>query len=135
VNVGDVGALLLVLLLAGGRRISSSLSGSSLLRALLVDLARFAASQGRRLEILSVRRTRAYDVARGRTIKHSEHWEGRAADIRVPGLPAATVHAAIDRLWSAGRLPSLGGLALYPNHVHVDVRPHRPGVLTRWQEP
>lgn len=59
--------------------------------------------------------------------EHSQHIEGRAADIRVTGVNAVAVHAAVLRLYVAGRIPQLGGLGLYGSFVHVDVRPRRDG--------
>lgn len=63
---------------------------------------------------------------------HSQHCEGRAADVRHHSLSALDLHRMILSLWRAGHLPALGGLGLYETFVHVDVRPHHPGELDRW---
>lgn len=71
----------------------------------------------------------------GRVAKNSEHPMGRAADVCAPGVRAGEIHAVALALWKAGRLPNLGGLGLYvsSNFVHLDVRPHRKGELSRWR--
>ncbi|WP_448192059.1 DUF882 domain-containing protein [Azospirillum sp. sgz301742] len=53
---------------------------------------------------------------------HSYHMEGKAVDIRIPGLPLRTLHRAALSLRA-------GGVGYYPssNFVHVDVGP-----LRRW---
>lgn len=63
----------------------------------------------------------------------SQHPQGRAADIIVPGMTAFVLHSIILRKFRAGKLPHLGGLGLYDRFVHVDVRP-RPedDHLARW---
>lgn len=102
--------------------------------ALLVQLDELAVRYtGRHVQVVSGRRTRAYDLARGHRIAHSQHWDGRAADLVVGGVDPGRVHAAILAAWTAGQLPALGGLGAYASHTHVDVRPHNPGELTRWR--
>lgn len=64
---------------------------------------------------------------------NTQHVQGRAADIRVEGVPAVEVHAAVLWLYREGKLPDLGGLGEYDSFVHVDVRPHQPGKLARWK--
>lgn len=54
----------------------------------------------------------------------SQHPQGRAADIHVPGMATQTLHDLVVWLWRGGHLPDLGGLGLYPSFIHVDVRPH-----------
>ena len=51
---------------------------------------------------------------------HSYHMEGKAVDIRMPGLPLRTLHKAALSLRA-------GGVGYYPgsNFVHVDVGPPR----------
>lgn len=53
---------------------------------------------------------------------HSYHMDGKAVDIRIPGLPLRTLHKAALSLRA-------GGVGYYPssNFVHVDVGP-----LRRW---
>ncbi len=56
----------------------------------------------------------------------SEHPRGRAADIKRPGMTAVALFNLILGLYEAGELSQLGGVGLYTDFVHVDVRP-RPG--------
>ena len=55
----------------------------------------------------------------------SQHLYGRAADIRLAGVPVEAVAACAE-----GLLPGTGGIGRYPakGFVHVDVRP----VKSRW---
>lgn len=57
----------------------------------------------------------------------SQHMNACAADIKVPGVEPAEVHATIDRLIREGRMEQ-GGLGLYRTFVHYDVRGYR----ARW---
>lgn len=65
---------------------------------------------------------------------HSQHTEGRAADIAIYGMSAKGLHVAIHRAWAAGQLPELGGLALYKSlgFVHVDTYRLSDGRLREW---
>lgn len=65
---------------------------------------------------------------------HSQHTEGRAADIQIFGMPTAVLHGHIAEVYEAGRLPELGGLGFYPSlgFVHVDVYRMADGHLRRW---
>jgi uncharacterized protein YcbK (DUF882 family) len=68
--------------------------------------------------------------------RNSQHIQGRAADVR-PANPTVDrvreLHGLVLTLCSQGRtMESLGGLGLYPNWVHLDVRAHAPGVLAQW---
>jgi uncharacterized protein YcbK (DUF882 family) len=65
----------------------------------------------------------------------SQHIEGRAADIHsVTGAQTPEeLHALIHSAYLAGKLPDLGGLGLYMNWVHVDVRERVPdNHLAQW---
>ena len=42
------------------------------------------------------------------------------------------LHDAVLAVHPGGTLPLLGGLGIYAGWVHVDGRPHKPGVLARW---
>ena len=92
---------------------------------------------GRVVYIVSGYRTGDYNAslaANGHHVAgHSQHTDGRAADIKAEGMAASDVHAAIERLQADGRLPLLGGLGKYPGWTHVDIR-HKPadGHLARW---
>jgi len=58
----------------------------------------------------------------------SQHCDGRAADFVVPRSTPTEVYAAALYLHQRGRL-TIGGLGLYCDWVHVDIRP---GLLTKW---
>ena len=78
---------------------------------------------------------RRHRAARGPGVaSFSQHSEGRAADIRARGLNGEELHDLVLRLWTAGKLPALGGLGLYRGErfTHVDIRPHKAGELDRW---
>lgn len=50
----------------------------------------------------------------------SQHLQGKAADIIIPGMPASQVQQMLKN-WS-------GGLGCYQHYTHVDIRPTR----ARW---
>jgi hypothetical protein len=52
----------------------------------------------------------------------SEHPRGRAADVRHVKLPPHVLFNLVIQLFQAGKLPQLGGIGLYPDFVHLDVR-------------
>jgi hypothetical protein len=54
----------------------------------------------------------------------SQHMQGTAADIRVKGEQPKTVAAYLETL-----LPNTGGIGIYDNFVHVDVRKNQ----SRWR--
>lgn len=57
----------------------------------------------------------------------SQHPMGRAADVTHSKLsPVALFNLALQ-LFEAGKLPALGGIGLYRNFVHLDVRPRSNG--------
>jgi uncharacterized protein YcbK (DUF882 family) len=65
---------------------------------------------------------------------HSQHTEGRAADICVFGLETlALLQTVLDR-HRDGHLPELGGVGYYPRmgFVHVDTLRAEDGHLRRW---
>lgn len=72
----------------------------------------------------------AYNKATPGTALKSQHMEGRAADIVVPGVAADRVHQLVLDLHREGALKYTRGLGEYPTFVHVDVRPSK--VLVRW---
>ncbi len=65
---------------------------------------------------------------------HSQHTEGRAADILVFGLEPIQVLMAVLAQHEAGHLPELGGVGFYPRlgFVHVDTAKDPSGKLRRW---
>lgn len=56
--------------------------------------------------------------------RDSQHCEGRAVDIIVPGRTPLEVYLAARRLHGEGKL-HIGGLGVYSGWVHVDIRPGR----------
>ena len=101
---------------------------TSRLRPLCVALEVLRGAIGKPITILSGFRTEAYNRRIGGA-RASQHVEGRAADIVVPGLTAAKVHAVVLALHAEGKI-AIGGLGAYPNFTHVDVRPA--AKLARW---
>ena len=65
---------------------------------------------------------------------HSQHTEGRAADIMIFGIPTAVVYGKIIGAWESGQLPDLGGVGRYESlgFCHVDTWKDPSGKLRRW---
>jgi len=90
---------------------------------------------GKPIYIISGYRTPAHNAAVNGKL-HSQHLQGRAADIRVLGVEPAVVHDCILMMVGAGKLPLVKGLGRYPTKpdrpgfVHVDIRPA--AKLVRW---
>ena len=65
---------------------------------------------------------------------HSQHEEGRAADIMIYGMGAHVLHRLIAELFETEKLPELGGLGIYDllGFVHIDTYRLATGVLRRW---
>lgn len=65
---------------------------------------------------------------------HSQHTEGRAADIQIFGMETVALLKTILDQHAAGHLPELGGVGYYPQlgFVHVDVYRLADGTLRRW---
>ena len=59
----------------------------------------------------------------------SQHVQGTAADIKVPGMSPKKVHALIEKLIAEGKMTQ-GGLGLYKSFVHYDIR----GTRARWSK-
>lgn len=97
----------------------------------LVDiLEKIRTHFGKPLVITSAYRTAAHNKAVGGAA-YSQHCYGRAADIRVPGVPVETLAAYAETL-----LPDTGGIGRYPaaahrpaGWVHIDTRPAK----SRWK--
>lgn len=94
---------------------------------------------GRAVHIISGYRTpvhnealRSSDGSGTGVAKNSQHLVGRAADIAVEGMRPRDVHAAVMRLFKAGKLSSLGGIGLYAGWVHVDIRAKVGDHLAQW---
>jgi uncharacterized protein YcbK (DUF882 family) len=84
-------------------------------------------------ERLRLRGLRGERHATGVT-QHSQHMEGRAADIMCFGMSAHALHAVVMELWEMGKLPELGGVGLYEGlgFVHIDTYRLATGKLRRW---
>ena len=85
---------------------------------------------GKPVTVTSGYRTPAYNRKAGGAA-YSQHCYGRAADIRVPGVPVETLAAYAETL-----LPDTGGIGRYPaaahrpaGWVHIDTRPAK----SRWK--
>ena len=73
--------------------------------------------------ITSGHRTESYNKKVGGE-KNSQHLYGAAADIQVKGISPAKVAACAETL-----LPDKGGIGIYKNFVHIDVRDKK----VRWK--
>ena len=60
-------------------------------------------------------------------VRNSMHTKGKAADIVIKGFTPAQIGAKIEELINAGQI-SQGGVGIYPNFVHYDIR----GKKARW---
>lgn len=85
---------------------------------------------GRPIRIVSGYRSPAHNAAVGGAAR-SQHVEGRAADIAVEGMEPARVYAVA--LSMARETTEIGGLGLYREWVHVDIRPRVGGRLALWR--
>jgi uncharacterized protein YcbK (DUF882 family) len=86
--------------------------------------ARITITSGYRTpEMNDALRAAGYQVA-----KNSRHCEGRAADITVDGFTTTEVYSSALHCHQRG-IVRIGGLGLYADWVHVDIRP---GGLVRW---
>lgn len=86
----------------------------------------------RPIVILSGYRTPEYNSKLEGAALHSQHVQGRAIDIAHPVLSAKEVYIRVLSAQRRGNLPDLGGLGLYKNFVHIDVRPKPVGRLAKW---
>jgi hypothetical protein len=97
-------------------------------------LEKLRAKLGKSIKIVSGYRSKAYNtqlylIRYGKAPTDSQHSYGRAADIVVSGVPAATVHALLLKMHNNGEI-KLGGLGSYSSFTHIDVRPGN--TLARW---
>ena len=67
--------------------------------------------------------------------EHSQHREGRAADIAIFGVDTRVLYSAIIEAHEAGKLHDLGGVGCYAKlgFVHVDTYKLATGQLRTWQ--
>jgi uncharacterized protein YcbK (DUF882 family) len=65
---------------------------------------------------------------------HSQHTEGRAADINIFGVPLIVILQTVLAEHERGNLPDLGGVGYYPSlgFVHLDTFKDPSGKLRRW---
>jgi uncharacterized protein YcbK (DUF882 family) len=65
---------------------------------------------------------------------HSQHTEGRAADIAVFGMDPRVLYGIVLQEWEKGHLPELGGIGRYATlgFCHVDTWKMADGNLRRW---
>lgn len=120
-------------------------------RALFIHMDAIRDEQGGPVDAVSVYRTPTYNQRVG-GVDHSQHPEGRAADLRpvvmIDGHRVRWEHVSeadkvrivyefhemVLRMIREGKLPLVGGVGYYPGRwVHVDIRP-RPadGHLAKW---
>lgn len=94
-----------------------------------LEVIRAALPEGSRIHVGSGYRSEGYNRALPGTARLSQHVQGLAADITVPGVAPDVVHALVLKL-REGNVIRIGGLGRYPTFTHVDIRP---GVkLARW---
>jgi uncharacterized protein YcbK (DUF882 family) len=111
----------------------------SRLQSLVDVLDRVRSSWGGPLTVVSGYRSAEYNArlaAKSNGVaSNSQHVQGRAADVRPRDPSPANVkrlHDLVKGMHSRGELPKMGGLGVYPNWIHVDVRAHTPGALAQW---
>ena len=81
---------------------------------------------GKSITINSGYRSPKYNAKIG-GVKNSQHVKGKASDIRVAGMTPKEVALVIEGLIEQGKMKQ-GGLGIYPNFTHYDIR----GVKARW---
>ena len=81
---------------------------------------------GKPIKINSAYRSPAHNKAVG-GVKNSMHVKGKAADIVATGLTPTQLAAVIFKLIEQKKI-SQGGVGIYPNFVHYDIR----GTKARW---
>ncbi len=115
-----------------GTPVPLELQPNALALAELLEVIRF--QWGGPLLVVSGYRTPEYNRRVGGA-EHSQHCLARAADIRPWSVPAVPALAElIQRNLSSPSLRALGGWGIYPQWIHVDVRP-RPadGHIAFWR--
>ena len=81
---------------------------------------------GKTIVINSAYRSPDYNKKIG-GVKDSQHLKGNASDITVKGMTPKEVAKIIEGLIMSGKMQQ-GGIGIYPNFVHYDIR----GVKARW---
>lgn len=89
--------------------------------------------RGMPIKIISGYRSYVYNerhhIAHPGASLFSQHCEGRAADIQVPFYSPIEVHRTLLNMYQLKAI-IIGGLGLYSNFVHVDIRE---GELSQWK--
>jgi hypothetical protein len=101
----------------------------SRLRPLCEALEIVRARIGKPIRIISGYRDPAYNAAIGGARK-SQHMAGMAVDVVVDGMRASAVHRLVLGFHEGGEI-IIGGLGLYENFVHIDIR--TADRLVRWK--
>lgn len=78
----------------------------------------------RRVTITGPNRCFTHNLTTPGAARNSPHTEAKAADITVDGVSPRAVYHYLDK-----KFPNKYGLGLYPDRVHLDIRPTR----ARWQ--
>lgn len=79
------------------------------------------------IKINSGYRSPAWNKAVG-GVSNSQHIQGKASDIVISGMSPSEVIKTIESLIASGKMMQ-GGLGIYPNFVHYDIR----GTKARWK--
>jgi len=75
---------------------------------------------GKPITINSGYRSPKYNVKIG-GVKNSQHVKGKASDLRVSGMTPKELALIIEGLIEQGKMKQ-GGIGVYPNFVHYDIR-------------
>lgn len=81
---------------------------------------------GKPITINSGYRSPKYNAKIG-GVKNSQHVKGKASDLRVAGVTPKELALIIEGLIEQGKMKQ-GGIGIYPNFTHYDIR----GVKARW---
>lgn len=81
---------------------------------------------GKPIKINSGWRSPAHNKSVG-GVRNSQHVKGKAADIVIEGVTPQQLAAEIEKLIAAKKIRQ-GGLGIYPNFIHYDIR----GTKARW---
>jgi uncharacterized protein YcbK (DUF882 family) len=93
------------------------------LKALVEQLQILRDYTGKSITIVSGYRSPAWNTRVGGA-GHSQHMEGRAADLNIDGYTPQQSYDLIEKLIKEGKLKN-GGLGIYAGWVHYDVGPAR----------
>ena len=81
---------------------------------------------GKPITINSGYRSPKYNAKIG-GVKNSQHVKGKASDLRVAGVTPKELALIIEGLIEQGKMKQ-GGIGVYPNFVHYDIR----NIKARW---